>query len=421
MNFITKLQDKALGQAPTSVPVQPRYDETRKQHAIIWRGVRHVEYVEKPMPLITDSRDILLKITATTICGSDLHLYNNTILDMHDGDIIGHEFMGIIQEKGEQVQKLHVGQRVVVAFAIACGTCDFCKREEYSCCDTTNPSRLMEQMYGQKTAGFYGYSHLTGGVPGGQAEYVRVPFADVNCLPIPDDIPDTKALFLSDIIPTSYHGCEIGNVKKDSVVAIWGLGPIGLLEARWCQILGAKRIIGIDCVPERLDIARKYLGIETINFKECDTTKKLLELVPDGVDCSLEAAGFDYAKSLLHKIERFLNLETDAGDILKEMILCTRKAGTISIIGVYNNTVNHFPIGPMMEKHLTVTGGQAYPQKHWKMCLEKIRSGEMDPTFVVSDHIKLSQAPDFYKKFDDKAHGALKCFIRPDDIAEGKQ
>jgi threonine dehydrogenase-like Zn-dependent dehydrogenase len=361
------------------------------------------------MPMISDPRDILLKITGTTVCGSDLHLYNNTMLDMHDGDILGHEFMGIIEQIGDQVKKVRVGQRVVVAFNIACGFCDYCKREEYSVCDTTNPSKLQQNLYGQKTAALFGYSHLTGGVPGGQAEYVRVPFADMNCLAIPDDVPDNKALYLSDIIPTAYHGCYIGNVKEGSVVAIWGLGPIGLLQARWCQIIGAKRIIGIDCVEERLNIAKK-LGIETINFKEVDTTKRLLEMEPNGVDCSLEAAGFDYAKSLLHKVERFLNLETDAGDILTEMITCTRKAGTISIIGVYNNTVNHFPIGPMMEKHLTVTGGQSYTQKHWKFCLDKIRSGEMDPSFVVSHNLTLSQVPDYYKQFDEKEGGALKCF-----------
>lgn len=365
------------------------------------------------MPMLSDSRDVLLRIIATTVCGSDLHLYNNTILDMHDGDILGHEFMGIIEQIGDNVNKFHVGQRVVVAFNIACGFCDYCRREEYSLCETTNPSKLQQKMYGQKTSAIFGYSHLTGGVPGGQAEYVRVPFADINCLLIPDDVPDNKALYLSDIIPTSYHGCVIANVKQGSSVAIWGLGPIGLLEARWCQILGAKRIIGIDCVEQRIQLAQQ-LGIETINFNEVDTTQRLLEMEPNGVDCCLEAAGFDYAKSLLHKVERFLNLETDAGDILTEMITCTRKAGTISIIGVYNFTVNHFPIGPMMEKHLTITGGQSFTQKHWKFCLDKIRSGEFDPTFVISHNLTLSQLPHYYQQFDQKIDGALKCFVRPD-------
>ena len=258
---------------------------------------------------------------------------------------------------------------------------------------------------------------FSGGVPGGQAEYVRVPFADVNCLSIPSDVSDEKALYLSDVIPTSYHGCAIGGVKEGSTVAIWGLGPIGLLQARWCQLLGAKRIIGIDCVPERLEVARKILSIETIDFKEKETKKALLDLVPSGVDCALEAAGFDYAKSTLHKVERFLNLETDAGDILNEMIFCTRKGGTVSIIGVYNNTVNHFPIGAMMEKHLTVVGGQSYTQKHWRMCLEKIRQGQLDPTFIISHRLTLNQVPQFYEQFDQKQGGALKCFVRPETFS----
>ena len=240
----------------------------------------------------------------------------------------------------------------------------------------------------------------------------------MNCLPIPDDVSDDKALYLSDILPTAYHGCDIGKVGKGSIVAIWGLGPIGLLQARWCQILGAQRIIGIDCVPERLHIAREQLKIDTIDFHQVDTTTKLLEMVPGGVDCSLEAAGFDYAKSFLHRLELFLQLETDAGDILSEMIKCTRKAGTISIIGVYNNTVNHFPIGPMMEKHLTIVGGQSYTQKHWKFCLDKIRSGEIDPSFIVSHRLTLSQVPDYYRQFNKKQGGALKCFVRPEGFID---
>lgn len=369
------------------------------------------------MPKLTDQRDVILKITATTVCGSDLHLYKNTMLDMHDGDILGHEFLGVIEEKGTEVKQFKVGERVVVAFNIACGQCQFCLREEFSLCDTTNPSKLQEQLYGQKTAALFGYSHLTGGVPGGQAEYVRVPFADVNCLAIPSDVSDEKALYLSDVIPTSYHGCEIGRVREGSTVAIWGLGPIGLLQARWCQLLGAKRIIGIDCVPERLDVARKILSIETINFKEEDTKKTLLQMVPEGVDCALEAAGFDYAKSTLHKVEVFLNLETDAGDILSEMIYCTRKGGTVSIIGVYNNTVNHFPIGAMMEKHLTMVGGQSYTQKHWKMCLEKMQQGLFDPTFIISHRLTLKDVPQFYEQFEQKQNGALKCFVRPETFS----
>jgi threonine dehydrogenase-like Zn-dependent dehydrogenase len=299
-----------------------------------------------------------------------------------------------------------------VAFNIACGYCDHCQREEYTGCETTNPSNLMAFAYGQRTSAIYGYSHLTGGVPGGQAEYVRVPFADVNCLPIPDEIPDDKALYLSDVIPTAYHGTELGEVKPGSVVAIWGLGPIGLMTARWCQIKKAGRIIGIDCVPERLKVAQDVLKIETIDFNKDETLKQLLSLVPKGVDVAIECAGFEYATTLKHKVEMALNLETDTSDILSEMILATRTFGNISIIGVYAGYTNHFPIGAMMEKGLTVRGGQSPTQKYWKMALQKIQSGEVD-NFFVSHHAKLSDAPTLYDKFYGKKDGVIKVFLRP--------
>jgi len=302
--------------------------------------------------------------------------------------------------------------RVVVAFGIACGSCDYCKREEYTACDTTNPSKLMEEMYGHRTAALYGYSHLTGGVPGGQAEYVRVPFADRNCLPLPDDVPDDKGLYLSDIVPTSYHGVELAKVKEGDKVGIWGLGPIGLLAARWCQIRKAGRIIGIDCVPERIELAKK-LGIEVINFKECNTAETILKSVPGGLDCSIECAGFDYATTLLHKVEMAVGLETDSAAILTEMIHCTRKFGVCTIIGVYSGYCNHFPIGALMEKGLTMNGGQSPTQKYWKYCLEMIQKGEIDPTFVVTHRGKLSDAPELYSKFYEKKEGVLKVFLRP--------
>jgi len=301
---------------------------------------------------------------------------------------------------------------VVVAFDIACGECDYCKRQEYSCCDTTNPSKLMEEMYGQRIAALFGYSHLTGGVPGCQAEYLRVPIADVNCLKIPDNVPDEKALYLSDIVPTSYHGTELGGVKEGTTVAIWGLGPVGLLTARWCQIRKAKRIVGIDCVPERLAIA-KNLGIELIDFSKEDTVKTLLSMVPGGVDVAIECVGFEWSKTVTHKVERALNLETDTADILTECILCTRKCGTISIIGAYAGFTNHFPIGALMEKSLHVTGGQCFTQKYWKMCLEKIQKGEFDPLFVVTHKGFLSDAPQLFSKFFNREDGIVKVFLRP--------
>jgi threonine dehydrogenase-like Zn-dependent dehydrogenase len=415
MNVVSHLADKFMGQKITSTPMKPKLDETRTMGSLVWKGKKDIQYKQMPRPLLTDSTDVILKITATTICGSDLHLYTNAMLDMHEDDILGHEFMGIIEEVGTDVKNLQVGQRVVVAFDIACGKCDYCKREEYTACDTTNPSKLMESMYGHRSASLYGYSHLTGGVPGGQADYVRVPFADVNCLPIPVDVPDEKALYLSDVVPTAYHGVELADVKKGSTVAIWGLGPIGLIAARWAQLRGASRIIGIDCVEERLRMAKEVIGIETINFKEKDTCKTLFEMVPGGLDCTIECAGFEYSTSMLHKVERMVGLETDTSDILSEMIYTTRKFGNISIIGVYSGYTNHFPIGAMMEKGLTVRGGQSPTQKYWKMALEKIRSGEMDPTFIVTHREKLSEGAKLYDRFYDKDK-VIKVFLRPDHL-----
>jgi len=380
--------------------------------ALAWMGKKDVQVIEAPRPLVTDPGDVVLKITATTICGSDLHLYSGVMPDMHKGDILGHEFMGIVEDVGPEVKNIHQGQRVVVAFDIACGACDYCKRQEYTACDTTNPSKLMEEMYGHRCAGFYGYSHLTGGFPGGQAQYVRVPFADVNCLVVPDNLPDEKVLYLSDVIPTAFHGTELANVQPGSTVGIWGLGPIGLMTARWCQIRGAKKIIGIDRVPERLAVAKNYLKIDTIDFSQEKVLDRINEMVPGGVDCAIECAGYEYPKTILHKVEQALNLETDTADILAEMIYATRKFGYIGIIGVYAGFTNHFPIGAMMEKGLHVSGSQSPTQKYWKMCLEKIQSGEVEPFFLTHKGTLLD-APEFYKMFRERVNGVIKVFMRP--------
>jgi len=326
---------------------------------------------------------------------------------------MGHEFMGIIEDLGSEVKTLNKGDRVVCSFDISCGNCEFCERKEFTACKTTNPSNLEEKMYGHRTSAIFGYSHLTGGVSGGQAEFVRVPFADVNCLKIPDYVPDEKALYLSDVVPTAYFGCKMGKVKKGDVVGIWGLGPIGLLVARWCQILGA-RPIGIDCVLDRLQFARTSLGIETLNFNEVDIKKELSSRCPDGIDVGIECAGFEYAKTWTHKIERALGLEQDTSDILSEIISCVRGFGRVAILGVYTGLTNHFPIGALMEKGLTLRGGQSPTQRYWHKCLEYIQSGELDPTFIVTHRGTLSQAPELYSKFFKHEEGIVKVFLRPD-------
>uniref|UniRef100_A0A915DN93 EGF-like domain-containing protein n=1 Tax=Ditylenchus dipsaci TaxID=166011 RepID=A0A915DN93_9BILA len=379
-------------------PHQPKWDDQRKMHCLVWNGKCNVDYVEHARPCITEPKDVLLKVTATTICGSDLHLYKGTFKGMRAGDIIGHEFMGIIEEVGSQVETLKVGQRVIVGFSIACGQCDYCKREEYTACDMTNPCGTVEKLYGDRPSGFYGYSHLTGGFPGGQAEYVRVAFADVNCLPIPDDIPDEKALYLTDVIPTAYHGVVMGEVGKDSVVGIWGLGPIGLMCARWCQIVGARRVIGIDTVPERLLLAKNQLGIDIIDFREeKDVVGALRRLAGGPLDVAIECAGFDYVQCWFHKLQQTIGLETDTSEIFDQMIRAVRKF-----------------VGAMMEKGLTIRGGQAPAQKYWRLCIEKIKSGELDPSFLVTHFGTLADGPKFFKMMNEKEGGCIKVFMRPE-------
>jgi len=414
MNVAARAAEKIRGHDKVSTEsTQPKVDPNRKMKALVWKGAKDVSIEEVPRPVITHPQDIILKVTATTICGSDLHLYTNDMPDMHKGDILGHEFLGIVEDVGSEVKELSVGKRVVVAFDIVDGVCEYCKREEYTACETTNSSRLMKDMYGQALTGVYGYSHLTGGYPGGQAQYVRVPFADFNCLPVPDSVPDMKALFLSDVVCTSFHGTEVTNVSEGDVVGIWGLGPIGLLAARWCQIRGAKRIIGIDCVPERLQIAERVLGIETINFKKSDTLKTLKEICPRGLDVGIECAGFRYSKSWTHSVERALKLETDTADILTECIMAVRMFGRLGIVGDYVGYANHFPIGALMEKAIRVQGGQCPVQKYWKKCLKYIESGEFDPTFIVTHTLKIEDMPKAYKQFHNKEDGMIKVFIEP--------
>jgi threonine dehydrogenase-like Zn-dependent dehydrogenase len=390
------------------INIQPDLDHSSTMKAVVWKGKENVKINTVPRPLITDPGDVIIKVTATTICGSDLHLYDNSVTAMKKGDILGHEFMGIIIDKGTDVKTLELGLRVVVSFSIACGTCEYCVRGQYTACDVTNPSKEQKDLYGHNTSAMFGYSHLTGGVPGGQAEYVRVPFADVNCLVIPDDIPDYKGLFLSDVLCTSYFGVENGRVKAGSTVAIWGLGPIGLLAARWCQIRGASTIIGIDGNGYRLEAAQ-HLGITTINRKKHDVEKAIKDLLPEGVDVCIECAGGEYAESVRDKVEMTLGLETDTAEIFDQMMKSVKKFGHVSVLGVYLGYCNHFPVGAMMEKGVTVKCGQAPVQKYWKEVLEYIQSGEMDPTFIISHRGSLSDAPHYYDLF----YNRKEHFIKP--------
>jgi len=302
---------------------------------------------------------------------------------------------------------------VVAAFNIACGSCEYCKKGLFTACDTTNSSSLMKKLYGHKTAGIFGYSHLTGGFAGGQAEYARIPFADVNLLAIPNDIPDEKALYLSDIVPTSYHAVIECNPQKDDVIGIWGLGPIGLLVAQWLKVKGVRRIVGIDNVTERMTTAHEKFGVECIDFDDVkDVSKRIQELVPGGLDRAIDCAGFRYAKSTMHKVQRAIGLETDTPEILNEAIRSVKKFGTISVIADYFGTTNGFMIGAVMEKGIRLIGcGQAPVQRYMKECLEYIRRGEFDPTLILTHRFRLEAFPEIYKRFDHKEAGMMKVFV----------
>jgi len=419
MNAMSKVAEKVVGRAETKVKsTEPMRDPVKTMYALRWYGKYDIRYEQVHRPLVTENTDAVIRITATTICGSDLHLYDGTFPDMHTGDILGHECMGIVEAVGSECKKLKPGMRVVVSFDITCGTCEYCKAKNFTACSGTNPSKLQEKMYGHRTSGMFGYTHLTGGYPGSQAGWVRVPFADNNCLPVPAELPDEKALSLSDIIPTSYFGTDLAGVKEGSTVAVWGLGPVGQLICRWAQIRGAKTVIGIDCVPERLKLAKERLGIHVIDFKNQKVYDRLMELTDDGPECCIEAAGPDYPIHITQKVQLAVGMETDTSDIVAEMIMCCKKFGTVSIIGAYSGYTNGFPIGAMMEKALTMNGGQCPVQRYWPTCLKHLLSGEMDPTFVVSHRASLSEGPELYKRFFNKEAGILKLFIRPTEYTE---
>ncbi|EFJ33470.1 hypothetical protein SELMODRAFT_266960 [Selaginella moellendorffii] len=415
MNAAAQALDEKVGKVPVAQgSTRPATSDTEVMRAITWQGKKTISLDKVPKPVITHPKDVIVKVTACTICsGSDSHVYAGEVPDTSKGQIMGHEGCGVVSEVGEAVTKFKAGDRVVIAFDIACGECDYCKRGEFTGCDTTNDSKLSEFVYGHRHSGIFGYGNLLGGVPGSQAEFVRVPFADVNCYKIPDEVPDEKALYLSDVLCTSYHAVMLaGGVKAGETVAIWGLGPIGLCAARWCQIMGASKVVGIDFVKERLEVAEKKLGITVIDRNSVkDVPKRIFELVPGGVDASIEAAGFRFPVTILHKVERTVGLETDTADILNELLLATRKWGRVSVIADYLGYCNHFGIGMLMMKHLTLRSGQCPCQRYFDTVMDHVKSGKFDPSFMVTHRIKLEDAPEAYSKLFNKEDGYIKVFI----------
>jgi threonine dehydrogenase-like Zn-dependent dehydrogenase len=365
-----------------------------------------------------DPGDVILQVTGSTICGSDLHLYHGSVVQMQAGDILGHEFCGIVSEIGSGVSKVVPGKRYVASFQIGCGACRFCAQKLSSQCDLTNDSTVQNVLFGSRTAGLFGYSHLTGGFAGGQAEWVRVPYGDVNLLELPDDVPDELGLYLSDVLATSYHGVQDTRVYPGDSVAIWGAGPIGLMCALFAQKNQASRVIVIDH-GWRLDYVKSKLpGVETLDYlalpRGRTVTAEIHERVPGGVDVSIECAAGEYAKGWLHYFEMALGMETDTSEILNEMITSTRKFGRCGIIGAYVGFTNHFNIGSLMERGIRLIGnGQAPVHKYWEELLEMIRKGELDPTIMLTHRFSLEDMEEVYKKFDARKEedGIMKVFV----------
>ncbi|HJU05785.1 MAG TPA: zinc-dependent alcohol dehydrogenase [Nitrospiraceae bacterium] len=387
--------------------------------ALCWYGTHDTRVETVPDPKILNPRDAIIKITSTAICGSDLHLYDGYIPTMQKGDILGHENMGEVVEVGKEVKNLRAGDRVVVPFTIACGHCFYCKKDLSSLCDNSNPNAWMaEKLYGYSPAGLFGYSHMMGGYAGGQAEYLRVPFADIGPLKIPDGIPDEKVLFLSDIFPTGYMAAENCNIQPGDTIAVWGCGPVGLLAMRSAYLLGAERVIAIDRFPERLRMAQEHGRAEIINYEESDVYDSLLEMTGGrGPDSCIDAVGMEAHEpgfiGAYDRVKQAMMLETGRPHALRQAIIACRKGGTVSVPGVYGGFIDKFPMGALMNKALTIKTGQTFMKKYMAPLLERIQKNEIDPSFVITHPMRLEDAPKGYEIFKDKQDECIKIVLKP--------
>ena len=389
--------------------------------ALTWHGKKDVRVDTVPDPEIVNPRDAIIKITATAICGSDLHLYDGYIPTMQSGDILGHEFMGEVVEVGSGNTNLKKGDRVVVPFVIACGHCFFCEKQQYSACDNSNPAEkadMSEIMYGQAVSGLFGYSHLTGGYAGGQAEYVRVPYSDVGPLVIPDGLEDEKVLFLSDILPTGWMAAVNCDVEPGDTVAVWGCGPVGQFCIQSLFLLGAERVIAIDHHPHRLEMARHW-GAEVLNYHDVKVREALMEMTGGvGPDACVDAVGLEShgfaIDNVVDAVKVATRLGTDRAHVLREVIMACRKGGRLSIPGVYGGFVDKFPAGALMEKGLTLKAGQTHVQKFYRELLEMIGDGRVDSTYVISHRLALEDAPKGYEMFKEKQDEVTKVVLKPD-------
>lgn len=388
--------------------------------ALCWHGKGDVRIDNVPDPSIKDPGDVVVKVSSTAICGSDLHLLDGYMPTMESGDILGHEFMGEVVAVGSAIKKLKMGDRVVVPFAMACGSCFFCSKTLFSCCDNSNPNKkIAEEAMGHSPSGLFGYSHMLGGFSGGQAEYVRVPYADVGALKIPDEMPDEKVLFLSDIFPTGYMAAENCDIEKGDTVAIWGCGPVAQFAIQSAWMLGAGRVIAIDRVPERLRMAEKFGRAETIDFSKDKVYDRLQEMTNGrGPDRCIDAVGAEAHSgesigAVVDAAKAKIGLGTDRPHVLREAIMCCRKGGSVSIPGVYIGFLDKIPMGAAVNKGLTMKMGQTHVHRYLSPLLERIQAGEIDPSFVITHRLKLADAPDAYKLFRDKEDGCIKVVMNP--------
>jgi threonine dehydrogenase-like Zn-dependent dehydrogenase len=387
--------------------------------ATTWEGPKHVKVSNVPDPKILNSNDIIVKVSSTAICGSDLHLFNGFMPTMQHGDILGHEFMGEVVETGRSVKNVTVGDRVVVPFPIACGACWSCQHDMWSLCENSNPNAWMqEKMLGHHGSGVFGYSHLLGGYAGGQAEYVRVPFGDVGPLKVPDGLTDEQVLFLTDIFPTGYMGAEMCDIAPGDTIAVWGAGPVGQFAIASAKLLGAERVIAIDRFPYRLKMARERAGADvTINYEETSVLEALNELTGGvGPDGCIDAVGMEShapgVEGLYDKAKQSMRWENDRAAALRHAIMACRNGRTVSVIGVYSGFIDKFPIGSLMNRSLTIKSGQCHVHRYMKPLLQRIMNGEIDPSFVITHQMKLDDAPVGYDIFNAKEDDCMKVVLK---------
>jgi threonine dehydrogenase-like Zn-dependent dehydrogenase len=377
-----------------------------------WRAPERMKLVHRPRPLVTDATDVIVRVTSTAICGSDLHMFFGEIPGMKRGDVLGHEFMGTVDAVGSAVQNFKVGDRVVTSAVIACGQCFYCKKGLYSCCEATNPSSKMDTIYGHRTAGIFGYTHLTGGFDGGQAEYARVPLGDVNCLKVPEGIPDEKVLLLSDVACTGWQATVyLGHVKEGDTVAVWGCGPVGLMCMAWAKWRGAGKVIAIEREGYRISFAKEHLGVLAVNADKENVLDSLKVLCPRGPDVCIDATGFRFTKSFASKFQRFTGLEGDTVESLDEAIKAARKGGRIVQIADYFSTTNNFPTGAIQLKALKFLGGQVHVQRFWHDLLDLIVRGKFDPSFIITHHMPLEKVAEAYKMFGHHENNCVKIML----------